>query len=171
MTDKGPKPSRRQSHMRLWRMPAMMLAVLLLIGAFAACSGGEDPSPRPEGPTSQRETEARDATNGSAAAGTTGDTQANHDGDTAEKVGDSMPNPEGSGDTGAMEMEYTSVSAGTFYTCGVRRDGSVACWGQDELSQATPPTGEFASVSAGSAHTCGVRRDGSVACWDNDKTG
>ena len=28
MTDKGPKPSRRQSHMRLWRMPAMMLAVL-----------------------------------------------------------------------------------------------------------------------------------------------
>ena len=58
MTDKGPKPSRRQSHMRLWRMPAMMPAVLLLIGAFAACSGGEDSSPRPEGPTSQSETEA-----------------------------------------------------------------------------------------------------------------
>ena len=61
--------------------------------------------------------------------------------------------------------EFISVSAGYGYTCGVRRDGSVECWGLDDHGQATPPEGEFASVSAGLHHTCGVRRDGSVLCW------
>ena len=60
---------------------------------------------------------------------------------------------------------FNSLSAGGSYTCGVRRDGSVACWGRHGLGAATPPAGSFASVSAGFAHTCGVRSDGSVACW------
>ena len=67
--------------------------------------------------------------------------------------------------------EFASVSAGLFHTCGVRRDGAVACWGDDESGEATPLAGEFASLSAGGAHTCGVRRDGSVACWGNDGYG
>ena len=58
------------------------------------------------------------------------------------------------------------------YTCGVKRDGSVACWGDGTaLGQATPPAGEFASVSAGGFHNCGVRRDGSVACWGSNGDG
>ena len=61
--------------------------------------------------------------------------------------------------------EFISVSAGEHHTCGVRPDGSVACWGNDAYGKATPPKGEFSSVSAGRHHTCGVRTDGSVACW------
>ena len=34
---------------------------------------------------------------------------------------------------------FESVSAGGEHTCGVRSDGSVACWGADYLGQATPP--------------------------------
>ena len=60
---------------------------------------------------------------------------------------------------------FVSVSAGDAHTCGLRSDGSVACWGSDEIGQATPPAGSFVSVSAGDYHTCGVRSDGSVACW------
>ena len=60
---------------------------------------------------------------------------------------------------------FVSVSAVLNHTCGVRTDGSVACWGQDLFGEATPPSGEFSSVSAGGFHTCGVRTDGAVACW------
>ena len=70
---------------------------------------------------------------------------------------------------------FTSVSAGSYHTCGVKTDGSVACWGADHNGQSTPPVGSFASVSAGaayvSAHTCGVKTDGSVACWGNNDWG
>ena len=71
------------------------------------------------------------------------------------------------GDVGGRvtEGEFASVSAGGDHTCGVRSDGSVACWGRDISGGATPPAGEFASVSAGWSHTCGLRVDGSVACW------
>ena len=64
-----------------------------------------------------------------------------------------------------------AVSAGGKHTCGVRVDGSVDCWGDNEHGQSTLPEGEFASVSAGWVHTCGVRADGSVACWGNDSFG
>ena len=66
-------------------------------------------------------------------------------------------------------MKFATISAGSFNNCGVKKDGSVACWGDDEHGQATPPTGEFATVSAGGRHTCGVNRDGSVTCLGDDE--
>ena len=76
----------------------------------------------------------------------------------------------------AAAGSFVSVSAGfngghISHTCGVKSDGSVACWGRDEYGQATPPEGSFVSVSAGEDHTCVVRSDGSVACWGDDKCG
>ena len=64
-----------------------------------------------------------------------------------------------------------SSAGGGGHTCGVRGDGSVACWGRYDFGQSTPPAGSFVSVSAGVAHTCGVRSDGSVACWGSDSYG
>ena len=66
---------------------------------------------------------------------------------------------------------FVSVSAGVYHTCGVRSDGSVACWGDNEDGQSTPPAGSFVSVSAGWYHTCGVRSTGSVACWGSNEYG
>ena len=74
-------------------------------------------------------------------------------------------------DCGMGSGEFTSVSAGHSHTCGVKRDGTVACWGWNLQGQTTPPAGEFASVSAGWVHTCGVRRDGSVVCWGRNRYG
>jgi hypothetical protein len=63
------------------------------------------------------------------------------------------------------------VSAGGWHTCGVKTDGTVACWGWDYYGQASPPAGTFSQVSVGGWHTCGVKRDGTLACWGDDTYG
>ncbi len=45
-----------------------------------------------------------------------------------------------------MMGNFASVSAGYEHTCGVRADGSVACWGRAQEGQTLPPEGKFASV-------------------------
>jgi alpha-tubulin suppressor-like RCC1 family protein len=67
--------------------------------------------------------------------------------------------------------EVETVSVGWYYACGVKIDGTVACWGKDKLGRAVPPSGTFTSVSAGESHTCGVKTDGSIACWGNTANG
>ena len=64
-----------------------------------------------------------------------------------------------------------TVSAGGYHTCGVRTDGTLACWGLNGDGQATPPAGTFSQVSAGLSHTCGVRTDGTLACWGDNTWG
>ena len=70
--------------------------------------------------------------------------------------------------------EFQSVSAGWDHTCGIRRDGSITCWGTPADSwdsvhltevNATPPDGVFRSISAGFSHSCAVRLDGVIICW------
>ncbi|MYE42379.1 MAG: hypothetical protein F4X27_19455, partial [Chloroflexi bacterium] len=63
---------------------------------------------------------------------------------------------------------FVSISAGEEHTCGVKTDGSVACWGNNDDGQATPPSGSFASVGSGDDHTCGVKTGGSVVCWGDN---
>ena len=74
--------------------------------------------------------------------------------------------------TAAAAPLRPSVSAGgESHTCGVRSDGTVACWGSAAWGQTTPPAGTFTQVSAGYFHTCGVRSDGTVTCWGYDGFG
>ena len=64
--------------------------------------------------------------------------------------------------------EFQQVSVGGGYTCAVKTDGSIVCWGFNNHGQATPPAGDFQQVSAGSQHTCGLKVDGSVVCWGSN---
>ena len=66
------------------------------------------------------------------------------------------------------EGKFVSVSAGQFYTCALRQDSSIVCWGNDEVPD--PPGGRFVSVNAGWNHACGVMRDGSVVCWGTNSS-
>ncbi len=60
---------------------------------------------------------------------------------------------------------YRQVSAGTDYTCGLKVDNTLACWGDNGNGQATPPAGSFKQVSAGYTHTCALKADNTLACW------
>ena len=68
-------------------------------------------------------------------------------------------------------MIFDSISAGAWHTCGVRTDGAVVCWGDNNYGKSDAPGGSFASVSAGSQHSCGVRSDGAAVCLGSNSDG
>jgi hypothetical protein len=83
------------------------------------------------------------------------------------------------GETTPPAGDFKQVTAGGYHTCGLKPDGSVQCWGSDEVlfecyewgctyvhgGQASPPATHFKQISAGLYHTCGVTLDGNVDCW------
>lgn len=73
------------------------------------------------------------------------------------------------GITSPPEGTFTTLSASEVHTCGVRTDGTLACWGDNEDGQSDAPTGTFKAVSTSSdwlwAYSCGVRADSTLACW------
>ena len=66
-------------------------------------------------------------------------------------------------------FKAVQVVAGGDHSCAIKRDNTLACWGDNAYGQSTPPSGTFLQVSAGYLHTCGVRTDGTAACWGLDE--
>ena len=83
----------------------------------------------------------------------------------ALQLGPSQPvqPPEGGG--------FATVSSGNGFSCGIRADGTVACWGGNWDGQAAAPQEEFSAVSAGDAHSCGLLAEGTVVCWGENRGG
>lgn len=74
-----------------------------------------------------------------------------------------------------------SISAGGYMSCGVKADGTAACWGENGVPSndvanvhpggaATPPAGvTFLEVNSGYATGCGVKTDRTLACWGSGR--
>ena len=62
---------------------------------------------------------------------------------------------------------FSAISAGGLHSCGLRSDGTITCWGNNEWGQAEAPGGVFSAISTGGWHSCGLRSDGTIACWGN----
>jgi alpha-tubulin suppressor-like RCC1 family protein len=78
---------------------------------------------------------------------------------------------------GAALAGAIAVTAGDFHTCALRTDGTVWCWGSDQVSnygslpvQVTLPTSAVA-ISAGDTHTCAALADGHAWCWGQNSFG
>ena len=103
--------------------------------------------------------------------GQLGNTEAFNSKTTPNRVGDSS--------------SWTTVSAGSAHTCGIR-GGGLYCWGNDShgqlgntasitankgLPQRLGTLSDWKTVSAGGTHTCATRGTGSLYCWGNDSDG
>lgn len=76
---------------------------------------------------------------------------------------------------------FASVSAGVSHyeeelgigahTCGVRADGTIACWGPDKSGQNAPPPGAFVAIgSSPMGYTCALDAAGATTCWGSHRT-
>ncbi len=85
--------------------------------------------------------------------------------------------------TVTVDPTYTSISAGLFHSCGVRRSGDGYCWGYNANGrlgdgttiQRTKPVlvsggYEWTSISAG-GHSCGLTTAGDAYCWGDNESG
>ncbi len=80
--------------------------------------------------------------------------------------------PEGSlGSVGlsdsAGSLGFAKVSVGALTSCGLRPDGTVACWGSQGVES---PEGRFVDISGGS-RPCAIRADGAIVCWGHHSGG
>ena len=60
---------------------------------------------------------------------------------------------------------FTAIDTASQHSCGIRTNGTIACWGNNEGGQAEPPNGSFKAVSAGGDHSCAIRTDNTLTCW------
>ena len=61
---------------------------------------------------------------------------------------------------------FVNVSRGYDHACALHSDGSITCWGDNDMGQATPPSsGRFTTISSDYKGSCAVRDDGAVFCW------
>src|SRR5882724_484486 len=60
---------------------------------------------------------------------------------------------------------FTSVVTGDGFACGIRGDGTVACWGDTTGPATAIPAGPFSQVAFAHDCGCGLGPSGALACW------
>ncbi|KAH7624648.1 putative Ultraviolet-B receptor UVR8 [Nannochloris sp. 'desiccata'] len=81
--------------------------------------------------------------------------------------------------------KYKWISTGYWYTCAIRNDGAMYCWGKEKYGRMgqisaeknyTSPVrvgkdNDWAEVYAGGDHTCAMKTDRTVWCFGNNEKG
>jgi hypothetical protein len=60
-------------------------------------------------------------------------------------------------------IQFKSIAAGWYFTCGIRTHNTVMCWGDTQVT--VTPSGAFERITAGSEHVCAHRSDNTFVCW------
>jgi alpha-tubulin suppressor-like RCC1 family protein len=78
-----------------------------------------------------------------------------------------------------------ALAAGSGFTCALRADSAVSCWGSNSSGRlgigsfeprslipvAVPSLNNIVAIAAGSAHGCALSASGNVACWGSNSSG
>ncbi len=62
-------------------------------------------------------------------------------------------------------QQAAGLDAGNDHACAIRRDGQVACWGNNGVGQTTVPQLTAFAVATGDQRTCALRSNGFATCW------
>ncbi len=62
------------------------------------------------------------------------------------------------------DVRFSQISAGNRFTCGIRADGGITCWGNNNHMKLEAPEGRFTALDAGWDHACALGANGPV-CW------
>jgi len=68
------------------------------------------------------------------------------------------------------DTTFVTISLTADHACGIKPDGTLACWGDNWHGEATPPEGQFVSITTGNRHSCAVGVDGQIQCWGYKKS-
>lgn len=80
------------------------------------------------------------------------------------------------GQSAAPSGAFRALAVGENHSCGIKTDGTLACWGAGtadtdcpgdsvDCRQSRPPTGSFVQVVVGNVHSCAMTADRKVKCW------
>ncbi len=77
-----------------------------------------------------------------------------------------------------------AVTSGEAFSCAIKADRTVACWGRNENGQlgigstsrrlapaAVPGLADVTAISAGGSQVCALRASGLVSCWGSNRSG
>jgi len=73
-----------------------------------------------------------------------------------------------------LSADFVSVAAGSYYSLGLKADGSIVAWGSNSSGQCDvpEPNTDFVSLAAGcAAHSLGLKADGSIVAWGTNHDG
>jgi len=66
----------------------------------------------------------------------------------------------------------SASSIGGAYSCALKIDNTVECWGDNNDGQTTVPKGLIAKqIALGTYHACALKIDNTVECWGNNDAG
>ncbi|WP_419844825.1 Ig-like domain-containing protein [Candidatus Poriferisocius sp.] len=76
-------------------------------------------------------------------------------------------------DTGTPEAspQFTPVAAGDQYSCAIKTDQTVACWGDNFYGQTEAPDGQYTAIAAGDLYSCAIKIDQTITCWGDNTFG
>ena len=73
-----------------------------------------------------------------------------------------------SGITSQIEGQFVDLSVGNDHSCALDVAGQLHCWGDDSVSQSSPPPGSYKRVFSGRQSSCAIRSsDEQTVCWGN----
>ena len=68
----------------------------------------------------------------------------------------------------AFTFTATVVASSGPFSCALRIDESIACWGSNQDGQTDAPDGQYTAIATGGAHSCAIRTDQTITCWGSN---